>query len=110
MPDSGSGWVNATAPLPASNAVRPLAFLGFRVGDKVGADLRQEAALDMDRLAAVVPGRPPEVIEDFEGPFGWSLYGKPTRDETFRVVDGGDRKSTRLNSSHSQQSRMPSSA
>ena len=33
--------------------------------------------------------------------------------QTARVIDGlaaGDRKSTRLNSSHSQQSRMPSSA
>ena len=28
----------------------------------------------------------------------------------WRMIVGGDRKSTRLNSSHSQQSRMPSSA
>ena len=42
------------------------------------------------------------------GNFWWDEYGKQ-----LRVYDGSDwvdRKSTRLNSSHSQQSRMPSSA
>ena len=34
----------------------------------------------------------------------------PGRRETTRVIDCGDRKSTRLNSSHEIPSRMPSSA
>ena len=36
------------------------------------------------------------------------LFGKPARDVSTKEIE--DRKSTRLNSSHSQQSRMPSSA
>ena len=33
-----------------------------------------------------------------------------SRDPRVRVIDGSDRKSTRLNSSHANESRMPSSA
>ena len=43
----------------------------------------------------------------------FGMFGGTTVTATYLVVaggGGGDRKSTRLNSSHSQQSRMPSSA
>mgnify|MGYP007099350376 FL=1 len=52
------------------------------------------------------PGIPLFNYEDHEG---WILYD-PTSDPTYRIFDERDRKSTRLNSSHSDRSRMPSSA
>ena len=37
-------------------------------------------------------------------------FGTPVLESELTLIQDGDRKSTRLNSSHSQQSRMPSSA
>ena len=89
VPDRpGAGWITATAPVPQL-AARPATFVGFRVGDRIGSDLRREGTLHLDRVAAVVGGRSVE-LDDFEGPFAWSLYGAPTREETFRVVDGNE--------------------
>ncbi len=83
-----AGWNVATAPIPAL-VKRPMTLVGFRVGDRVGSDLRREGSLHLDRLAAIADGRV-QVIDDFEGPFAWSLYGAPTREETFRVIDGNE--------------------
>ena len=81
-------WVTGTAPIP-NTAVLPATFLGFRVSERVGTDLRRDGHLHLDRVAAVVGGRP-VILDDFEGQFGWSLYGAPAREETFRAVDGAD--------------------
>ena len=48
-------------------------------------------------------------ISDLESVFGVAYQGSPSGD-IYRNGNTADRKSTRLNSSHSQQSRMPSSA
>lgn len=87
LPDRpGTDWITGVAPVP-SLAKPPVTFLGLRVGDRIGSDLRRAGALQLDRVAAVVNGRP-EILDDFEGAFGWSLYGAPTREESFAVVDG----------------------
>ena len=83
-----NGWNTATGVLPEL-AQRPLTLTGFRVSDRVGSNLRLDGTTQFDRIAAVVDGRA-TVIEDFEGPFVWSLYGAPTREESFRVVDGNE--------------------
>ena len=59
----------------------------------------------VDTLAAAVALQPGQVGE----PLLLSLDGRPVRSNAGAWVVA-DRKSTRLNSSHSQQSRMPSSA
>ena len=90
LPDEPpKGWVSGSAPIP-EHAVRPVSFVGFRVGDRIGSDLRREGALHLDRLSAVVPGGRSVILDDFEAAFAWSLYGAPTREESFRVVDGNE--------------------
>ena len=89
LPDRpGPGWVTGTAPVP-DTVVRPATFIGFRVGDRIGSDLRREGTLHLDRVAATGGARA-AVLDDFEGSFAWSLYGAPTREETFRTMDGNE--------------------
>ena len=47
---------------------------------------------------------------EFGSPLAADVAGQPGDDEVDAAVVAEDRKSTRLNSSHSSQSRMPSSA
>ena len=57
---------------------------------------------------------PEKYLPVCDGYCAWGVAEKgkrvPVNPETFKVVDGKDRKSTRLNSSHPRLSRMPSSA
>ncbi|MFA7250274.1 MAG: FtsX-like permease family protein [Dehalococcoidia bacterium] len=83
---AGAGWGPAAASVPEF-AARPVTLVGIRVGERLGLDLRRDGALQLDRVAARV-GAQEVVLDDFEGAFTWSLYGAPTRDETFRQADG----------------------
>ena len=82
----GGGWVTATAPLPAWLPF-PATLVGLRAGDRVGVDLRRDGTLHLDRVSALAGDRD-VVLDDFEGPFAWSLYGAPASDEVFRIADG----------------------
>ena len=73
-------------------------FFSDRVKHRLGLDFARANVLDMDN--GVLTGRL------VDRPWGDIVDG----DEKRRVLLEVDRKSTRLNSSHSQQSRMPSSA
>ena len=84
----GAGWTRGTAALPAQ-ASRPLTFVGFRASDRAGQNLRVEGSLQIDDLVATRPGGD-AVLDDFEGAFGWTMYGAPSREETFKLVDAKD--------------------
>ena len=57
------------------------------------------------------PSKQDEQLEPSLRPQNFLQYiGQPKLKELLRVCIGADRKSTRLNSSHSAKSRMPSSA
>ena len=84
--DAPAGWLTATAQLP-DGVVAPVTLVGFPISDRLGADLRRDGTFQIDRIAAILPGRE-QILEDFEQPFAWSLYGTPARDDTFRAVEG----------------------
>ena len=62
-----------------------------------------------ENLVTLTPDQYLETLEDVGGIAARVANLKPYRGKGI-VINGEDRKSTRLNSSHSQQSRMPSSA
>ena len=64
----------------------------FRVAQRVVRALKAAQGVDAGEIAAQNPGNVPDAVR------------------AARIAAVADRKSTRLNSSHSQQSRMPSSA
>ena len=70
----------------------PVVPLGDRAGGAAGQSGSRSIEAYLELITAEIEASPP-------GPPLSTVY-----------VGGGDRKSTRLNSSHSQQSRMPSSA
>ena len=68
----------------------------------------QKIQVDKDNLVAITEEtKPPAPIVEHHVPGVYSEHHNTTYDEDAELAD---RKSTRLNSSHSQQSRMPSSA
>ena len=80
-----------------------------RALDSMSASLKERFGVltaDRNKLAAIFDGLTDAVmVVDFEGPVRFSNVAAS------RLLDlGGDRKSTRLNSSHTVLSRMPSSA
>ena len=85
---AGTGWTRGTAALPPQ-APRPLTFVGFRASDRAGQNLRVEGALHIDDLVATGP-RGDALLEDFEGAFAWTMYGAPSREETFKPIDAKD--------------------
>ena len=100
-------WVREFVPLPDSlnpqEIVEKLVGLGFEVEGVV--DLRNEIRGPIE-VAQVLD------IEEVKGQKKPIRYVKVAGSDERFVICGAqkDRKSTRLNSSHSQQSRMPSSA
>ena len=64
---------------------------------------RQVGVVRKQALILNLPGQPKAIKETLDGVFAAVPY-------CIDLIGGPDRKSTRLNSSHSQQSRMPSSA
>ena len=69
---------------------------GLGVPDRMG-----QAALDVERLDRLLSG----IVASFDAGHGVEVWLEPGR-----YLVAGDRKSTRLNSSHTDISRMPSSA
>ena len=97
-------------------AERVLSFLAEAAGAQVGALYLRERQGTLRRIGVLGlnPADVPEVLDDHDG-----LLGRAVQEGRAMRLDGlpagyftvrSDRKSTRLNSSHSQQSRMPSSA
>ena len=96
-----------------------LTYVGYSYGSFLGVTY---ANLFPDRVRALVVDGVLDPIAWTTGsgnqgstlPFSTRLHSdigaQATLDEFFRLCDTGDRKSTRLNSSHSELSRMPSSA
>ena len=84
----GDIWVAASMPVPAA-APRPLTFVGFRVSDRVGQSLRGDGSLKFDKFEAVTPTGT-TMLDDFETSFLWTIYGAPSRDETFKLVESKD--------------------
>ena len=98
-----------------TRAKKSIAQFKLREGQPIGAHvtLRNDRMWEfMDRLLSISLPR----IRDFRGLSPKQFDGKGnytfglTEQVVFPEIEQEDRKSTRLNSSHSQQSRMPSSA
>ena len=92
-------------------------LMGYRDDDTTEFVSDQEKKLPQPPLCKAPMGGERTVLpRDFSAlPEGGGLYDLLTRRRSARIYTEGelsllDRKSTRLNSSHSQQSRMPSSA
>ncbi len=64
---------------------RPVTFVGLRVNDRLGQNLRTEGALYFDNVAAVRPGGKVTVLDDFEGPFRWTQYTQRDVNEPFTL-------------------------
>ncbi len=88
VPAAAPGWTTAVATIPEW-VTPPLTLVAVPVSERIATDLRRAGSLQIDRITARVAGRA-AVIEDFERPFAWSLFGAPARDDTFRLVDGTD--------------------
>src|SRR3546814_7859069 len=92
--------------LSALVAAAPMSALAKKENSGVGPGLNE--AGEVVNSAQVESGWGEEVvgINDYEG----EITGIPAPDSKFTELKIGDRKSTRLNSSHTCASRMPSSA
>ena len=74
-----------------------------------GKDLQRMLSKDSDKIAEAIESDP-RMFEMLMHKLGETKAGQQLQELLKKSPDGKDRKSTRLNSSHSQQSRMPSSA
>ncbi len=88
LPDDATerdGWVIAsTEHLPVTE---DLLFVGLLVSDRTTQNLRVAGSLMFDALTAVHEDGTRTVIEDFEGPLGWTMYRAHQVDESFALVD-----------------------
>ena len=82
---------------PACNAGRQITLRAPFVNNRIDPALLSRAALNVVKR-----------LPTTDDPCGKITFGRPNRDNEHQSI--GDRKSTRLNSSHIQESRMPSSA
>lgn len=78
-------WHVLSAELPTHREA-PFSFVSFLVTDRLGQNLRMEGSLLIDELTAVRADGSREVIEDFEGPFTWTMYEARQLDETFEIT------------------------
>ena len=104
--------------VPGGFATTAAAFEAFLAHNKLGEGIREAlAAVDVDDVAALARAGA-KIRAQVEAGALPPEVEKQVREEYARLTQGGeqasfavrDRKSTRLNSSHIQKSRMPSSA
>ena len=89
----------------------PILESSFLYGGYPFSDLRNKFLLASESNVSPIENNLPEGLEYFslKGHF-FDMIGIKTDDDVYFLADSLDRKSTRLNSSHSRPSRMPSSA
>ena len=100
------------APEFIAGVLHPLWDLGFEVGhsSRTVGEVVKMAREDVDSCTAMMDGRLLVGDADLFAEYGARLFKRVPKSVPLQLNKWRDRKSTRLNSSHSQQSRMPSSA
>ncbi len=83
---AGTGWVTSATQVPTT-LVEPIRLVSLELSDQTTARLRVEGALVFDDFSAVSASGRRSVLEDFEGEFGWTIFGPPGDQETFERVN-----------------------
>jgi ABC-type lipoprotein release transport system permease subunit len=83
---AGFGWVVSASQVPTT-MVPPVRLVSLELTDQTTSRLRVEGALVFDDITAVSATGERTLIEDFEGEFGWTIFGPPGDEETFERVN-----------------------
>ena len=85
------GWRTLEAAVP-EGAPGPLSFVGILVSDDRGAIQRSAGELVIDDVLAVRADRSRVLLDDFEGRFGWTMFGlRNTTSETLALTNDRSR-------------------
>lgn len=83
---AGMGWVTSASDVPTT-LVAPVRLVSLVLTDQRTSRLRVDGALVFDDITAVTATGTRRVLEDFEGEFGWTIFGPPGDPETFERVN-----------------------